>query len=121
SGGLLKRSAFNAAGGFDPKVSRTEDFDLAMRMLSIGSRIAYLRKVLFLYRQRPGSYSGDSIVRYERNVKQWRLLQEKLEFSEDENALVEGKIKSEEAAVMRAKGRMYLERGEWRRSKEMFR
>lgn len=121
SGALLKRSVFETVGRFDPEVSRTEDFDFAMRLLSEGFRIGYLRKVLFTYRLRPGSYSGDSIVRHERNVLQWRILQKKLDFTDEENVMVEGHIKSEEAAILRAKGRMYLERGDWRSAKEMFR
>lgn len=119
SGSLMKRSVFNAAGGFDPN-AKTEDFDLAMRLAFNGAKIGYFRKILFRYRIRPGSNSGDSVARLERNVIQWRKLQEKLEFTESEDRIVERHIANEEAGVLRAKGRLHLERGDWAESIRFF-
>ncbi|MDI1242714.1 MAG: hypothetical protein PSX80_12430, partial [bacterium] len=120
SGTLIKRSTFIAAGGFDPNVSRTEDSDLWMRLLFNGARIGYLRKILFRFRISPGSGSGNLIERIERDVIRWRTLQKKLAFTDEENRIVEAHIARDKASVLRAKGRIYLEAGEWQLARQMF-
>ena len=59
SGTLIRKDIFEKAGRFDPDVARTEDFDLWMRLLFSGARVGYLRKLLFKFRLRPDSGSGD--------------------------------------------------------------
>src|SRR6185369_14951895 len=81
SGALIKKTAFNAVGGFDPEVKRTEDFDLWMRLLFNGVRIGYLRKLLFKFRLRPDSGSGDFLIRMQRCIDVWEILRKKLDFT----------------------------------------
>ena len=58
---LARRSAIVAAGLFDESLRSSEDFDLWLRLLHHGGRIAYHRQVLARYRRRPGSLSSDPI------------------------------------------------------------
>jgi GT2 family glycosyltransferase len=118
---LIKKESFLKVGGFDANVARTEDFDLWMRLLFYGTRIGYLRKILFRFRISPGSGSGDSIVRLERNGNVWRILQQKLNFTEEENRTIERHIGGADAAVLRAKGRLFIDRQKWAEAREMFR
>jgi len=120
SGTLIRKSAFLDVGGFDPGVARTEDFDLWMRMLFAGKRFGYLRKILFKFRISPGSGSGDSVVRLERTRDIWHVLQRKLTFTDDENAIIAGHIAAADAGALRAKGRVYINERNWSRAKAVF-
>jgi glycosyltransferase involved in cell wall biosynthesis len=120
SGTLIRKQAFDAAGGFDPGVARTEDFDLWMRMLFAGCRFGYLRKILFKFRLRPESGSGDYLVRLERCVDIWHTLRAKLEFTPEEDAIIDRHIAMQEAAVVRARGRYLLAQHDWRGARSAF-
>jgi glycosyltransferase involved in cell wall biosynthesis len=121
SGTLIKKSVFEAVGGFDPGVKRTEDFDLWMRLLFAETRIGYLRKVLFKFRLRPESGSGDSLQRIERCIKVWHILREKLPFTDDENRMIQYHIDNAQTALLRAQGRFYINQKDWSAAKKTFR
>lgn len=121
SGALIKKSAFEAVGGFDPEVKRTEDFDLWMRMIFDGARFGYLRKLLFKFRLRPESGSGDSLQRIERGIKVWRILQAKLPFTDEENRLIEHHCAVANSGLLRARGRLYINQRNWKQARETFR
>ncbi len=120
SGSLIKKSEFEKVGGFDPKVTRTEDFDLWMRMIFQGTRIGFLRKILFKFRVRPGSGSGDSLQRIERCMLIWQILQQKLPFTAEENKIVNRNIELEHAGLLRAKGRLSITERNWSEAAEFF-
>ena len=121
SGSLIDTDVFRRSGGFDPKVLRTEDFDLWMRFIFAGVGIGYLRKLLFKFRLRPGSGSGDSIQRIMRCRDVWLILQEKLPFTDEENALIAVHVAGEEAALLRAEGRYAVSQRDWRTARQKFR
>lgn len=121
SGTLVRRKDLLSVGMFDPMVTRTEDFDLYLRLIFQGTRFGCLGKVLFNFRLRPGSGSGDLLQRNERCIKVWRILQKKLEFTEEENAIIESHIAKEEAAWWRTKGKVCLNEGNWDEAAAAFR
>ena len=121
SGTLIKKSIFQSVGGFDPTVKRTEDFDLWMRLLFAETHIGFLRKVLFKFRLRPESGSGDSLQRIERGIKVWRILQEKLPFTDEENRIIEQHCAVANSGLLRAHGRFYINQKNWAAAKETFR
>jgi glycosyltransferase involved in cell wall biosynthesis len=55
-----RKSALVKAGLFDPEFRRSEDFDLWVRVVKSGGRIAYHRQALVRYRQRDDSLSANS-------------------------------------------------------------
>jgi hypothetical protein len=117
---LIRKQIFDAVGGFDPEVKRTEDFDLWMRLIFMGARIGYLRKVLFKFRLRPDSGSGDFLVRLQRCIDVWLILRKKLEFTAEENILIDGHIAVQESALLRARGRYYLNNQQWDEARKTF-
>jgi glycosyltransferase involved in cell wall biosynthesis len=59
---IARRDAIVDAGWFDETLSRSEDFDLWLRILCRGGRIAYHRRVLARYRRHAGSLSSDPVL-----------------------------------------------------------
>jgi glycosyltransferase involved in cell wall biosynthesis len=59
---IARRASIVNAGGFDETLSRSEDFDLWLRILRGGGRIAYHRRVLARYRRHAGSLSSDPVL-----------------------------------------------------------
>ena len=66
---LARRSAVVAAGLFDESLRSSEDFDLWLRILSRGGRMAYHRQVLARHRLRSNSLTADPIRMYESAVR----------------------------------------------------
>jgi GT2 family glycosyltransferase len=55
---IMRRETFEAAGGFDESLPGAEDFDLWIRILEQGWRVAQVPEPLAIYRRRPGSLSS---------------------------------------------------------------
>lgn len=55
---MVRRSAFDAAGGFDEHLSHAEDYDLWLRLAGAGV-IEYLNQSLMLYRLHASNLSGN--------------------------------------------------------------
>jgi glycosyltransferase involved in cell wall biosynthesis len=58
---IARRETIVRAGLFDESLRSVEDFDLWLRVIKQGGRIAYHRDVLARYRRRPGSLTADPI------------------------------------------------------------
>jgi glycosyltransferase involved in cell wall biosynthesis len=58
---LIRRTAIERVGGFDPELRSVEDFDLWLRMLAAGERIGYHDRVLVRFLKRRGSLSADPV------------------------------------------------------------
>ena len=58
SASLIRRTAFNACGGFDPRLCGYEDDDLFVRMFSAGWNSAYVATALVDYRRHDSSSSN---------------------------------------------------------------
>jgi glycosyltransferase involved in cell wall biosynthesis len=114
SGTLIKKDSLTAVNMFDETVPTAEDFDLFMRLMFAGTKIGYQRKLLFRYRVWPQSESADMLHRLNRNIYIWRLLQDRLPFTEEENKTIERHVQVEESALLRAKGRIEILAGHWK-------
>jgi glycosyltransferase involved in cell wall biosynthesis len=55
---VMRREAFDATGGFDESLPAAEDFDMWLRIVEQGWRIAQVPEPLVIYRRRPGSLSS---------------------------------------------------------------
>ncbi len=60
---FVRRSAFDAVGGYDPAISYGEDAELWVRLMHRYPERVFLREVLFYYRMRPGQMTSQSDVR----------------------------------------------------------
>jgi hypothetical protein len=61
STGVVRREAFQALGGFDPKLSMSADWDLLLRML-LESHVAYVDEPLVLYRVHDSNMSRRTVT-----------------------------------------------------------
>ncbi len=59
-GCTIRRTAFDAVGGFDSTLRSVEDLDLWMRLLSAGWGATLVPEPLMRYRRRPGSLSANT-------------------------------------------------------------
>ncbi len=120
SGTVIKKESLAAVNMFDETVPTAEDFDLFMRLMFAGTKIGYQRELLFRYRVWPESESADMLHRFNRNIYIWRLLQDRLPFTEEENKTIERHVQVEESALLRAKGRIEILNGNWKEAAEHF-
>jgi glycosyltransferase involved in cell wall biosynthesis len=58
-GTAFRRSDFVTIGGFDEGMAQSEDFDLWVRLMSLGGNARYVDEILADYRVRPGSASAN--------------------------------------------------------------
>ena len=58
---LIRRTAIERVGGFDPELRSVEDFDLWLRLVAAGERIGYHDRVLVRFLKRRGSLSADPV------------------------------------------------------------
>lgn len=58
---VARRDAIMRAGMFDESLRSSEDFDLWLRVIKVGGRIAYHRRQLVRYRRRRDSLSADPV------------------------------------------------------------
>lgn len=120
SGTVIKKEVLLKVDMFDETVPTAEDFDLFMRLMFAGTKIGYQRKCLFRYRIVSTSESADMIHRLNRNIFIWRLLQDRLPFTDAENVTIEKHVKTEESALLRTKGRIEILNGNWKEASGYF-
>lgn len=91
-----RREVILRAGLFDESLRSSEDFDLWLRVVKLGGRIDYHRKVLVRYRRRGGSLSSDPIWMCQHVVRVLDKADRTLSLTVDERS-----------AVVRERGRWY--------------
>lgn len=62
---VVRRSLLEEVGGFDPAMDGAQDWDLALRLIEDDPRVVHVPRVLYHWRQVPGSASRDI------NAKPW--------------------------------------------------
>jgi hypothetical protein len=70
--GLVRREAFEAAGGFDPELEGYEDWDLILGMLEAGWGAAQLDEVVLEYRRHEDSALEGDRRNYRSHYRQLR-------------------------------------------------
>jgi glycosyltransferase involved in cell wall biosynthesis len=80
-----RRESFLRAGLFDESLRSSEDFDLWLRIIKQGGRIAYHRKVLFRFRRRRDSLSSDPVWMCEHILRVLQKAKNTLNLTEDEH------------------------------------
>jgi glycosyltransferase involved in cell wall biosynthesis len=113
---VARRDAIVAAGLFDERYRRSEDFQLWVRMAHGGARLGYRRKVLARHRMHPDSLAADPSVMHECAVGVYRDLSEELDFTPEQRALAGAEIEKYESYLAWARGKRALAAGEYGRA-----
>jgi glycosyltransferase involved in cell wall biosynthesis len=108
----IKREAIIRAGMFDESLRSAEDYDLWLRILKNGGRIAYNRQPLMYYRRRPGSLSSDPLWMSEHGAKVLKKLRESLDLSDEERRILDQQIAKFMAQVRLFEGKRAFFKGE---------
>jgi glycosyltransferase involved in cell wall biosynthesis len=86
---IARKETLVRAGMFDESLRSVEDFDLWLRVIKAGGRIAYHRDVLARYRRRPGSLTADPIWLSEHILEVLRKVRQREDLTPSERATVE--------------------------------
>ena len=86
---IARRDTLIRAGLFDESLRSVEDFDLWLRVIKHGGRIAYHRDVLARYRRRGGSLTADPICLGQNIVRVMDKVKQTMELTPSERATVD--------------------------------
>ncbi|MDQ2668445.1 MAG: glycosyltransferase, partial [Gemmatimonadota bacterium] len=86
---MARRDSLLQLGGYDENIPTGEDFELWLRVLKAGKRIAYNDRVLAQYRVREGSLSSDDLRMSSDVLGLIERLSTKMTLSREERAIVE--------------------------------
>ena len=99
---IARRETIMRVGMFDESLRSVEDFDLWLRIIKAGGRIAYHRQAVVRYRRRPGSLSSDPVWMYQHALQVLDKAERTLDLVPAERAVLE-----ETRARFRASLRFY--------------
>lgn len=120
SGVVALKGPLLEAGLFDPKLRNSQDFDLWIRLVRQGARLAYQRKVLLRYRYHESSLSGDATNRIVRELRVLDKIENAYDLTPAERA---GVFKAKEkirANIELELGKRHLAQGRFEEAHEAF-
>ena len=86
---IARKETIVRAGMFDESLRSVEDFDLWLRVIKDGGRIAYHRDVLARYRRRPGSLTADPIWLSEHILEVLQKVKQRQDLTPSERSTVD--------------------------------
>jgi glycosyltransferase involved in cell wall biosynthesis len=107
-----RREAFLRAGLFDPPRRRAEDFDLWLRVLKTGGRIAYHRGLLVRSRRRSDSASANEEAMLVADIDVAEKCKRTLDLTPPERAVTESQILRWQARLDMVRGKRALTEGQ---------
>lgn len=111
-GSTARREAVLRAGLFDESLRSSEDFDLWLRIVHQGGRIAYNREVLTRYRKRRGSLSDDPVWMWESYLKVLTKVERTMELPPGNREVVARQCERIRAMVHLYRGKKAFFRGD---------
>jgi glycosyltransferase involved in cell wall biosynthesis len=115
---VARRQTVVDAGLFDESFRRSEDYDLWLRILYKGGRIAYQKKVLARYRSRPGSLSHNSLKMTEALKAVYEKADRAMDLSEKTRAILRKQLAQAKAYIDLEAGKQFLADGDFGRAKD---
>ena len=89
---IARRETIVRAGLFDESLRSVEDFDLWLRVIKSGGRIAYHRDVLARYRRRTGSLTADPIWLSQHILEVLTKVKQTMDLTPSERATVDNQL-----------------------------
>ena len=119
-GAILRRDTVLAAGPYDSWVDSWEDFDMWLRILRGGGRVAYTREALVHYRRHGGNVSARGIYHLERGLRVLDKLESSTKLTVEEAAQVDRRRGALRYDLELLRGKEALARREWVAAREHF-
>ena len=120
SGIVARRAPIIEVGLFDETLRNSQDFDLWVRLARHAARLAYQRKLLLRYRYHENSLSGDEINRIARQLRVLDKIESSFDLAPEERSAVLGAIEGRRALLEFELGKLYLEQGDFEKSRTAF-
>ena len=118
---LARRDTLIRVGLFDESLKSSEDFDMWIRILKLGGRIGYHRRVLARYRKRRDSLSANPIVMYKSALQTLAKTERSLPLTKREReVLFQSKFRLESMLSLQEGKRAFFE-GDYSTAKERLR
>ena len=102
---IARRETIVRAGLFDESLRSVEDFDLWLRVIKQGGRIAYHRDVLARYRRRHGSLTADPVWLSEHILEVLKKVRQTMDLTPSEQATVETQLQHFHAMLKLQEGK----------------
>jgi len=120
SGIVARRAPIIEVGLFDEALRNSQDFDLWLRLVRHGARLAYRKQLLLRYRCQVNSLSGDEINRTARQLRVYDKIESTFDFTPEERPAVLRAIEDRRALLEFELGKLYLEQGDFEKSRAAF-
>jgi glycosyltransferase involved in cell wall biosynthesis len=115
---LVRRQAVVSAGLFDESLRSCEDYDLWLRILHRGGRMAYQNKVLGRYRTRPNSLSQNRIKMSESLVAVYEKAERTFVMDDKIRAILKRQLARAQAYLDLEYGKNFLSVGDFGKAKD---
>ena len=115
---MARKKIVADVGLFNEKFRRCEDYDLWLRILYHGGKMAFQRKVLGRYRSRPGSLSKNPIKMSTAHLVVYEKIQRTMQLSEKTRAILQQGMAKAQAHLDLETGRELLASGDFDRAKD---
>ncbi len=120
SGVVARRQLICEVGLFDEQLRNAQDFDLWVRLVRHGARVAYQRKVLLRYRVHEDSLSGDELNRIKRELRVYAKIASTPDLTPEERAEVARVSDRLNAELAFSTGKLALARGDFAAAQAAF-
>ena len=120
SGVVTRRKLIFEVGLFDEALRNAQDFDLWLRLVRHGARLAYQRRVLLRYRSRPDGLTGNTINSHRRELRIFDKIEQSYDLSPVEREEVLAVIRDRRALLQYELGKLYLLPGDFAQARESF-
>ena len=111
---LIRREAVLQAGNFDEELRTSEDFDLWLRMLRTGARMAYHREPLLHYRLRDDSLTAGSAEASRWLLQVLHKTEARMQLSETEQRSLEKRRLATQMNLELLEAKAAIAEGEWK-------
>jgi glycosyltransferase involved in cell wall biosynthesis len=105
---IARRQRIVDAGLFDERFLRSEDFHLWLRLVLMGARVAYTRRVLVRHRRREGSLAHDTMAMIRAFIDVVRDVEARFPLTAGQRAIVDGHLAAREAELALGEGKRHL-------------